>query len=632
MPAPMPALTVQQGSSKPHWLSVQFRYNSGMVALVKQLPKRFYNPETKGWEFEPSRVAINHLQNLGTHITVVGDQAKQLWLGGGGNVAATESPAPAAGKTTAAKYIPTTRTGSSARKCELPADFKFVTLPFVKQREGMGYLAANPKFYLNMEVGTGKTKMFIDAMRLRSHLTPASPLTVLIVGPNNKVPDYNRELRTHAGAGNYAWFDGRGGAAKWAKACKAAHAAVIANRGKAPFLVVVGLNWESLDRRTKGLPVGYFDGLILDEAHNAKNPSSAQGKAAARMARGTPYVLAGSGSPCPQGPFDLWNQISMLIPGLLPSDFTSHRRRYAIEELCELPGNEETGRPARRFMQVVGYQNLNELADIFSHASFTAFKEDCFDLPAVVCERRYVEMDAEQRTAYNEIQKDGVMLLSPEKVCLADNAGVVLMRAMQVCGGFIGLTDLEGRSKGEAAVPVPGKNRKLEYVCDELIPELLASRTGRQCVVWAFGRAELFAIIERLRGNMFVDATGVERNYRVASLWGDTPKSERATLDADFRAGKYDILVSNPASGGTGMEFQTADVEIWYSRSFNLTHREQGEGRLHRYGQKHSVLRIDVLCEDTLEDYVLEVLESKQNLQHLLTSNPKAALRAALQK
>lgn len=629
MPAPMPALVISPSNVR-GWLRVAFKYHPGLVEVVRRLPTRKFDADSKTWEFEASQAAVQKLQGTGAHITLE-PAAEALWLRGGGRPVSSTQSAPALGPV---KFKLDVK-GSKAEKKPLPEDFKFITLPMIKQRECMEYLCANPKFYLNMDVGTGKTKIYIDRARLGSHRAKR-PMLCLIVGPNNKIPDYGKnELPKHAGVGNFEFFDARGGEAKWNKALKLAGLAMQKHAGKFPFIVMIGLNWESLRRRTKALPPRYFDVLLLDEAHCGKSPSSDQGKAAKTVASSTPVVLEGSGTACPQGPSDLWNQVTMLMPHLLPSDFTSHKRRYEIQELVELPGTAATedrpGKAGRRFLQTTGYQNLYELRDIFSQCSFSATQEDCLDLPGVIPERRYVIMHAETRKAYEDIRKHGVLLLSPTSICLADNAGVEMLRAQQVCGGFIGLTDFEGRSTGNA-VPVPGPNAKLDYTVKELVPELMESKAGRQIVVWAYGRAELRALELALAGVEFTDpATSQKRALRVCSLWGDTPKAAREVLDTEFRAGKYDLLVSNPQSGGTGMEFQTADVEIWYSRGFKLIHRQQGEGRLNRYGQKNKVLRIDLLYEDSLEDYVLEVLESKRDLQDLLTSNPRAALKQAFQ-
>lgn len=630
MPAPMPALIIRP-AKLPGWLSVAFKYHPAMVEIVRRLPKRKFDGETKTWDFEASRVAVQALQGTGAHITLE-NGSEDLWYRGGGVASAT--PAPKQAETPRFKLDVS---GSKAQRKPLPDDFKFITLPMIKQRECMEYLCANPKFYLNMEVGTGKTKLYIDRARLGSHRAKR-PMNVLFVGPNNKVPDYGKnELPKHAGKGNFVFLDARGGQRKWEKACVLARQAFERNKGhKGPYIVAIGLNWESLEARTRRLPDGFFDVLILDEAHNGKTPTTGQGKAAKRLAMKTPVVLEGSGTPCTKGPADLWNQITMLMPHLLPSDFTSHRRRYEIQELVELPakrgGAIDKEEKPRRFLQTTGYQNLYELRDAFLQCSFSATQDECLDLPGVIPERRYVQMSEETRFAYEEVRKNGVLLLSPDQVCLADNAGVEMLRAQQICGGFIGLTDLEGRANGKAA-PVPGANAKLDYLVKELIPELMESKAGRQGVLWAVGRAELAALEQALRGITFTDpATMQDRKLRVCSLWGDTPKSERENLDQDFREGKYDWLVSNPQSGGTGLEFQTADVEIYYTRSFKLIHRQQAEGRLNRLGQKNKVLRIDLMYEDSIEEYVLEVLESRRDLQDLLTGNPRSVLKQAFQE
>lgn len=609
-------LTVDVGqASRPGWLSLTFRYDQGLIKVIKGLPQRQWNPDTKSWHFVPSRIAVQALLGVPARWKVA-KEVEAIWKQHGGPL--NNAPGPEHQDT---RQVLDAGTPSLAKKKPLPLQFRMFTLPFAKQMEALEYANANPKFYLNMEVGTGKTKVFFDRARLASQEL-GRPVRVLIIGPKNKIPDYaKRELPKHAGERGKHWefFDGRGEQRKWEKALRDMTGTHLPEK---VGMLVVGLNWESLARRTAKLPAGSFDVFIPDELHRAKNPASGQGMAAKKVAFGCRYVIGGSGTPCPNGPLDLYNQISMLDTTLLPTSFTAFRRRYAVQELVEMNGN--------KFMQILGYQNLTELRDIFARVSFRARQHECFDLPPVIPERRYVTLDPATAALYEQVRRDGLALLGKDidgknQLMLASSAGVVLLRARQLCGGFIGLTDDQGRSNGKE-VPTPANN-KLRYVVDELVPELMLALEQRQIVVWAFFRSELKALVAELSGKEVELPDGTKRKLRVAQLWGDTPQAEKETLTERWHAKEFDLLVANPQSGGEAQEFQSADVEIWYSRDYNLKMREQGEGRLMRYGQKRSVLRIDVLYEGTIEDVVLEALEGKRDLQKLLTNDPRRSLK-----
>lgn len=619
----LPTITIAPATRR-GWLAAQFKFHPGVIRVIKQLPIRVYKPDTKSWEFEPSQIAVEAIMGTGAPIEVA-PAVLELWVQRGGKdtaskLKATDEQSFPDKLAQLAKDLALPR--SAASKAEIPAGFTFHTLPHLRQSECFPYIVANPKFYLAMGTGTGKTKLMLDAARLAS-FKERRPVGVLLVGPNNKVPDYPTDMDKHAGQEgvHWAWADGRGGAAKWEKALAklAEQQERWTGEFKHPQLLILGLNWEALDARTSDLPDGFFDVALFDEADSGKNPTSGQGGAMSRLAKHTKYVLEGSGTACPQGPFDLWNQVDAIRPGLLPATYIGHKRRYGIMELAEVNG--------RRFPQVLGYQNLEELARVFNKVSYRCVLDDCVDLPQVIAERRFVQMAPQHLKIYRSILQQGVSLIGPGVQCVAASAASVMMRARQICGGFLPHTDLDGKPLGVYTEILP--NNKADYVVEQLVPEQFYSGNNRQIVVWAYLRPEIEMLIRRFKEPMKMP-DGSVRHLRVASLWGDTSKRDRETLDADFRAGKFDLIVSNPPSGGIGKEFQTADVEIWYSRDFNLRHREQGEGRLRRIGQRNQVLRFDVMFECPVEIYILDSLEIKRDVQAQLTRNPKQVLRAML--
>lgn len=622
MPNTMPALTIQPHPNKLRkaWMVVKFRYHPAMVKIVKDLPARQYDPDAKAWGFECNTIAVQALEGTGAHITL--DPAcKERWVMVGGTVPQTVSGEPKLRDDGRVDLNPNVRT--LAERTPIPKDFPMKTLPMVHQREAFECILKNRKFYLNFDTGTGKTWLFLNTGLLASYVAQA-PVAALLIGPNNKIPDYPYELSKHCPHGSYQFIDARGGKRKWEKSLKKA-AAVLQATERKPFCFYIGLNWESLAPRLKGIK-GLFDVYLEDESHSGKNPNSQRGKTAVRLAADAPWVVRGSADPAPQGPADLWAQLGPLKPGLLPSSFEGHKRRYLIRELAE---NRATG---KKYQHTVGHQNLNELRDLFARVSYRASKDECLDLPPVIWERRYVQMTPQMRASYKEVVRDGVLLLENETQMLAENAAIAQLRARQVCSGFIGLTDMEGKPTGEHHLF--DEQPKCEYICDELVPELLESvQFGRQVVIWAYHRVELQQLIERLEQKEVYHARRGEKpraqKLRVAHLWGDTKKQDRLTLSERFRNGEIDVLVSNPQSGGTGLEFQTADVMIWASRDFSLLLRNQATGRLDRYGQKRKVLSIDVMFEDSIEEYNVEALEAKRNVQDLLRNDPRRFIQEA---
>ncbi|RQP10234.1 MAG: ATP-dependent helicase, partial [Microbacteriaceae bacterium] len=60
---------------------------------------------------------------------------------------------------------------------------------------------------------------------------------------------------------------------------------------------------------------------------------------------------------------------------------------------------------------------------------------------------------------------------------------------------------------------------------------------------------------------------------------------------------------------------------IYYSNSFKLIDRLQSEDRAHRIGQDNSVLYIDLVAEDTVDEKVVEALRNKFNVASQITGD-----------
>jgi SNF2 family DNA or RNA helicase len=80
-------------------------------------------------------------------------------------------------------------------------------------------------------------------------------------------------------------------------------------------------------------------------------------------------------------------------------------------------------------------------------------------------------------------------------------------------------------------------------------------------------------------------------------------------------------MIATPASGGRGRTWDSADLVIYYTNSFNYEHRAQSEERAQAVGKKTSVLYYDLVCLDTVEEKVLGALRNKMSLSDAITGD-----------
>jgi SNF2 family DNA or RNA helicase len=71
------------------------------------------------------------------------------------------------------------------------------------------------------------------------------------------------------------------------------------------------------------------------------------------------------------------------------------------------------------------------------------------------------------------------------------------------------------------------------------------------------------------------------------------------------------FLVANPTTGGFGLTLTACNTVIYYSNNYNLEVRMQSEDRAHRLGQKGSVVYVDIVAKNTLDEAIMKSLINK---------------------
>ena len=71
------------------------------------------------------------------------------------------------------------------------------------------------------------------------------------------------------------------------------------------------------------------------------------------------------------------------------------------------------------------------------------------------------------------------------------------------------------------------------------------------------------------------------------------------------------FLVGNPTTGGFGLTLTAVNTVIYFSNNYNLEVRKQSEDRAHRLGQKGTVVYIDIVARNTLDEAIMKSLTSK---------------------
>jgi SNF2 family DNA or RNA helicase len=135
-----------------------------------------------------------------------------------------------------------------------------------------------------------------------------------------------------------------------------------------------------------------------------------------------------------------------------------------------------------------------------------------------------------------------------------------------------------------------------------------AADGGRKVIVFSYFRDVLETVIEVLAGR-----DGVPGLHVVGPLTGGISPADRQAMVDEFTAAKgAAVLVSQIQAGGVGLNIQAASVVIIAEPQLTPSIEEQAIARAHRMGQ---VRRVDVhrlLCEESVDQRILELLAGKR--------------------
>ncbi len=111
---------------------------------------------------------------------------------------------------------------------------------------------------------------------------------------------------------------------------------------------------------------------------------------------------------------------------------------------------------------------------------------------------------------------------------------------------------------------------------------------------------------------------------KVCTLLGDrctqpitgsvSPARRQEIIDEFGKAPAGTVLVAQIQSGGTGLNIQSASVVVFCEPQFKPSIENQAISRAYRMGQTRNVLVYRLLCDDTVDEKIVSILEKKQTI------------------
>lgn len=460
---------------------------------------------------------------------------------------------------------------------KVPDNFNFKTNPYDHQIVGFNYGLQNDRWLLGDEMGLGKTKQVID-IAVAKKLIKGYKHCFIVCGVNGLKWNWRNEVYTHSNESAYIL----------GQKVKGNKISIGSNKDKlndvknlanidSYFIItnVETLRDEAINEELQKLCKDGTIGMIaFDECHKAKNPTTQQGKGILKLQ--TETMIAMTGTPLMNNPMDLYIILKWL--GYEKHAFYSFKKHYCV--MGGFGGYE-----------IVGYKNLDELQEQLDNIMLRRKKEEVLNLPEKTYIEEYVEMSPAQKKIYNEVTneiKDNI-----DQISIAPNPLAELIRMRQATG-FTGILS--------STVQESAKLDRMEELVEE------AKENGKKVVIFSNWTQMTDVIYTRL----------TTKGFRIAQITGETPDAQRQSIVENFQTGRYDAIIGTSGAMGTGLTLTAGTVEIFLDEPWNMALKEQCVDRCHRIGQKDNLTIYTLMCKDTIDERIHEIVEQKGEMANAI--------------
>lgn len=467
---------------------------------------------------------------------------------------------------------------------DIPKNIIFKTKPFPHQLDGIRFGLNHDRFLLCDDQGLGKTLQIIDLVEC---LGDKVQKALIICGVNSLKYNWREEVSKHSNEKGYVLGTRY---RKNGKEYLGSTKDKINDLSNLPDHKYIITNIETLRLGAKKIGKYKYDfpiankikelcndgtiGLIaFDECHRAKDSTSLQGKAMLEIS--APHMIAMSGTPLMNSPIDLYFPIKWL--GYENHSLFEFKRHY-----CRLGGYNDA--------EIMGYKNLDELRSLVDQIMLRRLKTEVLDLPDKIEKLEYVEMSSKQSKLYLEIQQNTKTLI--HQIRMSNNPLSMLLRLRQVTG-WCGIID---ESIQESA--------KMQRMI-ELVEDIVSN--NQKAIIFSNWTSITEVAIKLLS------------KYNPAYITGDVKQEERMNeVDRFQNDERCKVIIGTIGAMGTGLTLTSAQNVIFLDEPWTKALKNQAEDRAHRIGTKGTVSIITLMCKDTIDDRIHDLIEKKGKMSDAL--------------
>lgn len=307
------------------------------------------------------------------------------------------------------------------------------------------------------------------------------------------------------------------------------------------------INRENVDWLVtkSGIPFD-FDMAVIDELSSFKSSQAKRFRSLLKVRPKLKRIIGLTGTPSSNGLMDLWAEFRILDLGQRLGRYITHYRNAFFT-------------PDKRNGEVVfSYKPLegaeDKIYEKISDITISMKSCDYLELPECVINEVPVHMDEKEKEVYDKFRDEMVAQIKGKEID-AVNAAALSGKLLQMANGAV-----YDEEKNSLAI----HDRKLDALED-----LIEGANGKPVLIAYWYRH---------------DAERIRKRFTVREI--------RASEDIeDWNAGKIPAAIIHPASAGHGLNLQAGgSTLIWFGLTWSLELYQQTNARLHRQGQKDTVV------------------------------------------
>ena len=323
-----------------------------------------------------------------------------------------------------------------------------------------------------------------------------------------------------------------------------------------------------------------FDMIVIDELSSFKSYQAKRFKSLLNLRPYVKRIVGLTGTPSSNGLMDLWAEFRVLDLGERLGRFITHyRNNYFLPD-------KRNGEIVFSYKPRPGAEE--EIYRLIGDITISMKACDYLELPDCIINEVEVAMDDKERKIYDSFKNDMVTKVKAKEIDAA-NAAVLSGKLLQMANGAIYDEDKQ---------TLHIHDRKLDALED-----LLEAANGKPVLIAYWFQHDA----ERIKDRFSVREIKTSKDI------------------SDWNEGRIPAAIIHPASAGHGLNLQTGgSTLIWFGLTWSLELYQQTNARLHRQGQKETVVIHHIITKDTMDEQVMKALRTKEKTQDALIAAVKA--------